>query len=327
MCCAFTGSSPAFHDFEAPSEVWCCLSVRVGDRLCTGYSVEGALLAPSPFVPEQGHCVNCGETTHTVLYRPRSLSLLRTVCATLRHAYVARPCTRLRPAFAQARCDDNTSNHRASSTSSFWPKSLHHRDRHIASQCTCFSKLRPLAGCGRECSSPILLVPFEFASTHCVPELGHCVPCARSRWNIGRPLGEPRHACTSRTLLHACTSRTVLHTPAAFPWAATAGQRPSAWLPTQAGPRAGPIATERVGAAGSSTPRGASASRTVNGSPSPRASSRTHVTGPTRIRQKPLELLPRVWHLHGPRCVLYFLGSMEVDDGPGSGRKDMHLHS
>ena len=195
--------------------------------------------------------MNCAETTHG----SHSLSVSRTVCAALRHAYVARPCTRF------------------------------------------------------------LLAPFEFASTHCVPELGHCVPCARSRWNIGRPL------------LHECTSRTVLHTPAAFPWAATAGQRPSARLPTQPGPGAGPIATERVGAAGSSTPRGASASRTVNGSPSPRASSRTHVTGPTRIRQKPLELLPRVWHLHGPRCVLYFLGSMEVHDGPGSGRKDMHLHS
>ena len=167
------------------------------------------------------HCLNCGEPTHG----SHSLTVSRTVCTALRHAYVARPCT------------------------------------------------------------------------HCVPELGHC------------------------------TSRTVLHTPAAFPWAATAGQRPSARLPTQAGPRAGPIATGRVGAAGSSSPRGASASRRVNGSPSPRASSRTHVTGPTRIRQKPLELLPRVWHLHGPRCVLYFLGSMEVDDGPGSGRKDMHLHS
>ena len=99
------------------------------------------------------HCLNCGEPTHG----SHSLTVSRTVCTPLHHAYVARPCT------------------------------------------------------------------------HCVPELGHC------------------------------TSRTVLHTPAAFPWAATAGQRPSAWLPTQAGPRAGPIATERVGAAGSSTPRGASA--------------------------------------------------------------------
>ena len=39
------------------------------------------------------------------------------------------------------------------------------------------------------------------------------------------------------------------------------------------GPGPGPIATERVGAGGSPTTRGACASRTVNGSPSPRASS------------------------------------------------------
>ena len=160
-------------------------------------------------VVEQGHCLNCGETTH----ESHSLSVSRTVCAALRHAYVARPCTRF------------------------------------------------------------LLAPFEFASTHCVPEVGHCVPCARSRWNIGRPL------------LHECTTRTVLHIPAAFPWAATAGQRPSARLPTQPGPGAGPIATERVGAAGSSTPRGASASRTVNDSPSPRASSRTHSVLPAMPSQ------------------------------------------
>ena len=166
------------HDILASEVLDAGQRHRAAGMWCTGYSVEGALLAPSPFVPEQGHCLNCGEPTHG----SHSLSVSRTVCTALRHAYVARPCT------------------------------------------------------------------------HCVPELGHCAP----------------------ELAH-CTSRTVLHTPAAFPWAATAGQRPSARLPTQAGPRAGPIATDRVGAAGSSTPRGASASRTVNGSPSPPASSRTQL--------------------------------------------------
>ena len=36
------------------------MSVRIGDRLRTGYSVEGALLAASPFILEQGHCFECG---------------------------------------------------------------------------------------------------------------------------------------------------------------------------------------------------------------------------------------------------------------------------
>ena len=42
------------------TEVWCCLSVRIADRIRTGYSVEGALLAASPFILEQGHCFECG---------------------------------------------------------------------------------------------------------------------------------------------------------------------------------------------------------------------------------------------------------------------------
>ena len=41
------------------TEVWCCLSVRISDRFRTGYSVEGALLAPSPFILEHGHCFEC----------------------------------------------------------------------------------------------------------------------------------------------------------------------------------------------------------------------------------------------------------------------------
>ena len=41
------------------TEVWCCLSVRISDRFRTGYSVEGALLAPSPFILEHGHCFDC----------------------------------------------------------------------------------------------------------------------------------------------------------------------------------------------------------------------------------------------------------------------------
>ena len=100
--------------------------------------------------------------------------------------------------------------------------------------------------------------------------------------------GEPRRLLSQRAvravlgLTRAPVGRFYIHRktvgrrecrPAAFPWAATAGQRPSARLPKQPGPGPGPIATERVGAGGSPTTHGAGASRTVNGSPSPRASS------------------------------------------------------
>ena len=127
----------------------------------------------------------------------------------------------------EARCDDNTSIHRASSTKNLGPKRRHHRDRHIDSECTCFAKLRPLSCCGRKCSTPILLVPFEFTSMNCVAELRHGHPFGalpnsshilmRIRFALSVEVPHPAAAQPGKSLILTLRPPPSVHLPPSSP--------------------------------------------------------------------------------------------------------------